>query len=478
MGPHPFFFTAIVILPYVLIASAFIWGVRAAFLSKSPIRFFFLCPLLGAFITTAIFAGWGQYSIATSRSSMAAVGYIFLPLYCIGVGLAGFVLFWSVLYLFRFGLERFGIVTSRLTSITPLAVAVLILLVTAFVVQYRISRHRLLVAAETGAGIHPVIDRAITTHDLQVLAKLARNPNASLPDLRRIYDTCKDQVTAKYPREYIVLFSLSRNPKIPPDILVSLSKCHASSIRIEVGRNPNTPVEILPELASDKERLVRMWVTTNPNISKELLLKLADDSDKIVRDYAQSNLRHRGFAKKPVDAATQQMMDLGRRAASGDLQAVDSIEEQHRQLYQGINYENDRLKVIANLKLMSAAFDVLGAEAGKSVEAMKALQYANSKPELRSFTPDAFGLAAAEGNQQAMDALLNYESNGWLLSSTVGAMRYPAKNNQPQAIDFLIGVLNNPRHQPLTFVAKQGLKGAADKGNEKAKAALVSRPPN
>ena len=132
--------------------------------------------------------------------------------------------------------------------------------------------------------------------------------------------------------------------------------------------------------------------------------------------------------------------------------------------------------MIANLKLMRAAFDILGTEAAQNSEAMKALDYAAGKPVLRPFTVDAFGLAAAGGNPHALDALLDYKSHGWLLSSTVGAMKYPAGKHQLRAIDFLIAVLDEPKDKPLHHMARNGLEEAAETGDEKAKAALQAHP--
>lgn len=471
MGPSPFIFIAVVILPYVLIAALLLWMIRLAYISKGTSRPLFLYPLVGAFIVTAAFVGWGQHEILTSRSSTAAIGWIFLPFYSVGTALVGFLVSWALVYVFRFALERFASVRPRLTSIAALIGCILILSLTAATIQNRISRHRLLESAKCGPTDESVLRNAIVGRDLPVLAAVAKNPNTSEADLLRIYDVCKGQVGASYSREYLVLMALSGNPKTPPNVLSALSRCQEPSIRVALGTNPNAPVEILPTLANDKEALVRTWVTVHPMISDELLLKLADDSIETVQEYARSALRRRGLSEKPVDAATQKMRELGSRAASGDLTAVDEIEERQRELYAGVDLKSDRPKAIANLNLMRAAFRVLGTEAAKSNSAMRALEYANGKASLRSFTVDAFGLAAGEGNQQALDALLNYQSSGWLLSSTVAAMKYPAGSNQSQAIDFLIAILDNPQHRPLHHLASQGLEGAAADGNEKAMAA-------
>jgi len=55
-------------------------------------------------------------------------------------------------------------------------------------------------------------------------------------------------------------------------------------------------------------------------------------------------------------------------------------------------------------------------------------------------------------------------------------MKHPADKNQPQAVDFLIAVLDDPQNRPLDYMARQGLESAAAKGNEKAKSALAEHP--
>jgi hypothetical protein len=157
---------------------------------------------------------------------------------------------------------------------------------------------------------------------------------------------------------------------------------------------------------------------------------------------------------------------------TGDLTAIDAIDAKRQVLYEGMDYRNqDRVR--KNLVLMKTALDPLGKAAGKDSEAFKALQYANSKADLRPFACDAFGLAAANGNEKALDALISYKENGWLLSSVTFSLGYAAGQNQPKAVDFLIAVLKDPSAKALHQEASQGLVGASYKGNHDAKAALA-----
>ena len=180
--------------------------------------------------------------------------------------------------------------------------------------------------------------------------------------------------------------------------------------------------------------------------------------------------RLRSTTKKPT---TGNMETLGRLAAHGSLTAIDELEKTVNAIYSNIDYAKDQERVLSNLSLMSAAFAPIAEKAGNgSLPAMEALKYANGKKRLRSFTPYAFGIAAGMGNTEALGILLNYKEHGLLLSSTVFALQSAAEKNIPEAVDFLVQVINNPADKPLWFGASQGLVGAATRGNEKAKVAL------
>ncbi len=167
------------------------------------------------------------------------------------------------------------------------------------------------------------------------------------------------------------------------------------------------------------------------------------------------------------------MDKLGCLAAKGRLAAIDELAMTAEALYQDIDYEKDHARVANNLVLMRAAFTPIGTLAGKgSQTALDALQYANGNPRLRSFTPDAFGIAAGMGNTEALDVLLNYKEHGFLLSSTVFALRPAAEKNIPEAVNFLVEVMNDPRHKALWRGASKGLVGAAALGNQAAQEAL------
>jgi hypothetical protein len=174
--------------------------------------------------------------------------------------------------------------------------------------------------------------------------------------------------------------------------------------------------------------------------------------------------------------STAKMKELGRQAATGDKTAIDKIEEIRVELYEGINYETDRERVIKNLNLMTSAFDVIAKEVkdpSDSDPAFQSLKYATGIDRLAGFTANAFGIAAANGHKPSLDVLLHYPQYGLLLSSVVFALNKPASKGNEEAIDFLVDVINNEKHKPLWRGASQGLVMASNSGNAKAKAALV-----
>ena len=169
----------------------------------------------------------------------------------------------------------------------------------------------------------------------------------------------------------------------------------------------------------------------------------------------------------------QKMRQLGIRACEGDLSALDELEQIKMDLYEGVDYKKDGSRLRSNLTLMRACFDEMGQRAGRGdAKAFRALLKASSRPALNGFTVDAFGMAAGMGHEASLDVLLNYTRHGFLLSSTVFALRPAAARNDARAVDFLIDVIDNERHRPLWNGASLGLQGAVDKGNDKARQAI------
>lgn len=250
----------LVLLPYSILAVSFVLLVRAIRRAAPSLRPFLLYPLVGSFVISMGATIWLHYGIIASRSSTAAVGYISLPFLSVSAAVAGFVVSGSCYCVVRFAVERLSRASSRSTPVEAFILALLILCLCVATVQGLVAQHMRLAAAAGSAdpgSLQKMINRAVSSYDLEMLSRLAQNPNLCAADLARIYDICKHSVHGSNAPEYGVFFSLAGNPHTPPDILAVLGKCEEVSIRSSVRRNPATPIETLHSLSKDPDPLVR-----------------------------------------------------------------------------------------------------------------------------------------------------------------------------------------------------------------------------
>ena len=125
-----------------------------------------------------------------------------------------------------------------------------------------------------------------------------------------------------------------------------------------------------------------------------------------------------------------------------------------------------------------AAFNSLADEAIKgNPNARHAIDLAVGMDHLNASATGALGRLAGNGDEAALQMLLNPDKNGILLSSAVDALRAPASNDNEKAIAALAAVLADEKKKPLWFLASNGLQHAAANGNPTAIAALKSMPP-
>ncbi len=328
--------------------------------------------------------------------------------------------------------------------------------------------------------------QAMNSCDVKMLAELAKNSQTPVGRLEEMYQFCQslNERGLVSRRPYDILFALARNRGTPSWILVKLAERSESSIRLAVGINPNTPVAILEKLMTDHDNLVRTWLSTNPKTTKEILLQLKSDKDSLVRNYATIEWKRHGFCDEDDPSYFSQLAVsppgtpgyMKKRAldiCEGNQEAVDQLIKIVQEIYRGIDYSKEKKRNNDNYVLVKAAFGMLGEQAGKgNSNAMNALKRMAGVDVVRGFSVDALGTAAADGNLEALEMLLDYKQHGFPLSSTVIAMAQAAAVNNDRAVEFLANLLEQPEHKPLWYVASMGLEGAAKKGNAKAKAAM------
>lgn len=85
------------------------------------------------------------------------------------------------------------------------------------------------------------------------------------------------------------------HPSCPLDVLVSLSKDVAPSVRFAVVWNPSTPIEVLCDLFRDEAPFVRCQVARHPSCPLNVIVALTEDGDPTVRDVAWREIEKRGL---------------------------------------------------------------------------------------------------------------------------------------------------------------------------------------
>jgi hypothetical protein len=134
----------------------------------------------------------------------------------------------------------------------------------------RASRYELLSSISKNPSTPEVALLNLINTDVQ--GDILRHPN--LPD--RIFSVVYEKMGIHARRE------ISRNPRLPLEMLKKLSVDDDETCRIEIAKNPSTPPGILAVLASDLLG-IRKYVAKNPNTPWDITWYLAHDLDLKVR---------------------------------------------------------------------------------------------------------------------------------------------------------------------------------------------------
>jgi len=124
-----------------------------------------------------------------------------------------------------------------------------------------------------------------------------------------------------------------------------------------------------------------------------------------------------------------------------------------------------------------AAFEVINEAASKGNQnALQAVSLAMQTSELKSYAIQSFGVLAGNGDEVALDVLLNPNKYNLRIldSSVVGALKPAAAAGNQAAIDRLAAVSTDESKKPLWFMAADGLGTAAESGNPVAIDALIA----
>jgi hypothetical protein len=234
------------------------------------------------------------------------------------------------------------------------------------------------------------------------------------------------------------------------------------------------------------------------------LSALRDDNDRLQRDRAEllklrseiaSLRRNQSSAEQtaitsapPVDpgaaaAALEQEnigRELGMAVVRGETGALDKLLAFAKTKYASFKTNEVGLDYLQLAELsrrtfapVHSAFKVIEEAAVQDNKfAIDAVMRSLLIPELRANAARTVGTLAGNGNDDAVEVLLN-PNYGILLSTTVSALRPAAERGNQRAIDALAEATRNPKHQALWLMAANGLTKAASSGNPTAVKALV-----
>jgi len=174
--------------------------------------------------------------------------------------------------------------------------------------------------------------------------------------------------------------------------------------------------------------------------------------------------------------------ELGLAVVRGDAGALTKLLAESRAEYQNFNRNDVGLNDSQRDDLsrttfapIHAAFRVIeDAAVTGNQPALDAVIQAIQIPELKSLASTALGMLAGQGNDQALQILINPEKYGFTLASAVDDLHFAADNGNQKAIDALAAVATNQAHSPLWLLTANGLAQAAAAGNPVAIDSLIS----
>jgi len=175
------------------------------------------------------------------------------------------------------------------------------------------------------------------------------------------------------------------------------------------------------------------------------------------------------------------MRAIGKRIANGDESAINDLAKVDDDLRQHIKPNHNQYPhvpdpwIMIKLGRINTALNVVGEEAGNGNE--KALHALEKCLGMRlGDVPRALGIAAAAGNKEALDMLLNYNKWGIDNLSANFSLCLPAEANVEPAVDYFVAWLNSDKPYQTgvgeVMDVTNALTSAAAKGNKKAQAAL------
>jgi hypothetical protein len=244
--------------------------------NETPRRFGSIAGIL----CVCLFFATGILSISTSKSSTAAVGYVFLPFYAAFMGAFGFLAGWCAGYFLVW--FRSPAKTGRLQAIVAALVPVIMIILAAWSLIASSHRSAMREAARNPHTAPEDLGKLAESTNEYVLGDVAGNPKLPEAALRKLANH----------GGYLVEWGLAHNRSTPTDILSRLASSANEYTRGNVAANPNSPADILAVLSKDRIDHVRWSVAQNPSTPRGITEVLLGDANATVRRLAAGAMRH------------------------------------------------------------------------------------------------------------------------------------------------------------------------------------------
>jgi ankyrin repeat protein len=248
-----------------------------------------------------------------------------------------------------------------------------------------------------------------------------------------------------------------------------------------VDMDGRTPLHYAAEAGN--KNLVKMLLEAKASVdikdddgATPLFLAETKEHEEVAAMLCQTAAAQGDATTSITEPSREAMRNIARRICAGDTNAFAEFTNIFTAMFAK---PNDQAHRNLNWDRLQVATAIIGGEAGKGNDkALHVLKQCLDDKSLKHFALDPLGIAAAAGNQEALDILLHgHEKWGFFVNSVCFALAPAAKANQPLAVDYFVTLALDPQtakqyYYGVGWLIKEVLETAAAKDNQKAQAAL------
>lgn len=237
--------------------------------------------------------------ISNSRSSTAAIGYIFLPFIAAVAAIPCFVAGWCLGYALIWWRSsvQWRKRSAFVAALVPVIVGLWILRTLSVGVDMTQDVHK--IEHMDGGQLERVLDDPKLAHNKFILGAIAQNPKAESRTLHRIATTklpalherigSPFDVMGKNTRGLAVMRLVATHPNTAAEDLEKLAQSKNEFVLGDVASNPKLSTGTLRKLADHGGQLIEWGLARNPAAPVDLLFKLALSADEYTRAAVASN---------------------------------------------------------------------------------------------------------------------------------------------------------------------------------------------